>query len=97
MSKLFSLKIDVNKIDKTKLFKGEKGTYLSLTCSMNDDADQYGNNVSAWIEQTKEERQSGQDKIYLGNGKVFWSDSGSSNNSNNSPQSNESQDDDLPF
>lgn len=94
MSKLFSLKLDVNKIDKSKLFKGEKGTYLSLTCSMNDEADQFGNNVSAWIEQTQEERQSGENKTYLGNGKVFWSDGGTTPKQ---PKITQPDEDDLPF
>ena len=96
MSKLFSLKIDVSKIDKSKLFKGAKGTYLGLTCSMNDEPDQFGNNVSAWIEQTQEERQGGENKTYLGNGKVFWSDSGNVS-SQPQQQSNAVADDNLPF
>jgi len=73
MAKLISLKIDVSKIDKTKLFKGEKGTYLDLTVSVNDEPDNYGNDVAAWQGQTKEEVSAKAQKTYLGNGKVFWS------------------------
>ena len=71
--KLLSLKIDVTKIDKAKLYKGKKGTYLDLTVCINDDQDQYSNDVSAWQGQTKEEVAAKAQKSYLGNGKVFWS------------------------
>ena len=70
--KLLSIKLDVSKIDKSKLFKGAKGTYLDLTVALNDEPDQYGNDVSAWHGQSKEEREAKTDKIFLGNGKVFW-------------------------
>lgn len=40
-----SIKIDVTKIDKSRLFKSEKGTYLDLTTMIDlDELDQYGNN-----------------------------------------------------
>ena len=76
MSKLMSLSIDVTKIDKTKLFKGKKGNYLKLTVRLSDEADQYGNNLSAWQEQTEEERKAKADRNFLGNGKVFWEEKG---------------------
>lgn len=73
MAKLISLRLDVSKIDKSRLFEGKKGTYLDLTVSVNDQADDYGNNVACWQGQTKEEVQNKAGKNYLGNGKVFWS------------------------
>lgn len=73
MAQLISISIDVTKIRKERLYKGEKGTYLKLTVSLNDEADQFGNTVSAYEEQTKEERESKASKNFLGNGKVFWS------------------------
>lgn len=73
MAQLLSISIDVTKIKKERLYKGEKGTYLKLTVSVNDEADQFGNTVSAYEEQTKEERDAKAQKNYLGNGKVFWS------------------------
>lgn len=66
-----NVSIDVTKIDKTKLFQGKKGTYLKLTMALNDEKDQYGNDIAVWQEQDKEERD--RPKNYLGNGKVFWS------------------------
>jgi hypothetical protein len=72
MAKLLNLSVDVTKIDKTKLYPGKKGTYLKLTVAVNDEADQFGNTVSCWQEQSQEERQGQEPKRYLGNGKVFW-------------------------
>lgn len=64
--KLLTAKIDVTKIDKSKLFTGAKGTYLDLSIWINDTPDQFGNDVS--IEQRTEK---GAAKIYLGNGKTY--------------------------
>jgi hypothetical protein len=66
---MISASIDVMKIDKAKLIKGKKGTYLNLTIWVNDNPDQYGNDVS--IEQKTDK---GDDKIYLGNGKTYKKD-----------------------
>ena len=45
----------------------------SITISVNEKVDNYGNNVSAWITQTKEERESKAPRTYIGNGKVVFS------------------------
>lgn len=73
MAKLISMSIDVSKIDKSKLIKGEKGQYLNLTISLNDQKDNYGNDCSAWQSQSKEERDAKAQRNFLGNGKVVWS------------------------
>jgi len=65
MSKFITAKIDVKKINKDLLFKGEKGTYLDLNIWINDEPDNYGTNVS--IQQKTDK---GAEKIYLGNGKT---------------------------
>lgn len=92
MSKLLSLSVDVSKITKDKLIKGKKGTYLKLTVSVNDTEDKFGNNVSCWEEQSTYER--GQQKNYLGNGKVFWESNPKPVASQNG---NVEEDDDLPW
>ena len=66
MGKLITAKIDVTKIQKALLFSGQKGTYLDLTIWVNDEPDQFGNDVS--IEQRTKQ---GESKIYLGNGKTY--------------------------
>ena len=73
-----SIKIDVTKIDKSRLFKGEKGTYLDLTTMIDlDEVDQYGNNGFIAQSVSKEERQNGVKTPILGNAKVFWRDDSS--------------------
>jgi len=52
--------------------KGKDGKYTNITINVNDDTNEYGQNVSAWVEQTKEERDSKAPRKYVGNGKVVW-------------------------
>ena len=73
MSKLITASLDVTKIDKTKIIQGKKGQYLNLTIWVNDEADQFGNDVSLQQSLSKEERETGAAKIYLGNGKTYKS------------------------
>ena len=77
MSKVgVSLKIDVSKIEKGRLFKGQKGTYLDATVFIDlDQLDQYGNSGMVTQDVTKEEKDQGVKGPILGNCKVFWSDS----------------------
>jgi hypothetical protein len=71
-----SVKIDVTKIDKDRLFKGEKGTYLDLTTFIDtENKDQYGNNGFISQSLTKEERHAGAPHTpILGNVTVFYND-----------------------
>ena len=78
MAQLFSASLDVSKISKDKLVKGEKGNYLNITISINDEVDQYGNQAGIYESQTKEEREAKVKKNYLGNGKIAWSSEGGS-------------------
>ena len=92
MSKLITASIDVTKLDKGKLVKGKKGTYANLTIWLNDEVDQFGNDVSIQQSLSKEERENGAAKIYLGNGKTH-------NGQNAAPQqaAAENENEDLPF
>ena len=67
MKKTIKLKIDVSKIDKSKLFQGAKGTYLDAVLFLNDQVDQYGNNGMIVQSVTKEEREQGVKGAILGN------------------------------
>lgn len=83
-----NLKIDVTKIMREKMFKGEKGTYLDATVFVNtDEKDQYDNN--GMITQNWKDQQKGEGPI-LGNCKVFWSDGGQQQQSDK-PQRREAQ------
>lgn len=90
MGKLLGISIDVTKIDKTKI---KDGKYLNLTVSLNDEPNQYGQDVALWHEQTKEEREAKVQRVFLGNGKTLWSSEGQTAKA----QASASNDDDLPF
>ena len=76
MSKIgVSLKLDVSKIDKARLFKGEKGTYLDATVFVDlDNLDQYGNSGMITQDVTKYERAQKVQGAILGNAKIFYAD-----------------------
>ena len=64
---------ELKKIDKTKLIKGEKDTYIPITISV-DDESRFGQNASIYIEQSKEERETKKPRHYIANGSVIWTD-----------------------
>jgi len=66
---MITLKIDVLKIDKDRLYKGEKGTYLSCVLIPTPNSE-YGDYMI--VESvTKEERESGTKGTILGNAKIL--------------------------
>lgn len=71
-----SIKLDVTKLDKSRFFKGEKGTYADLTTFVDlDQAGKYGDNGFISQSQTKEERDAKAPNLpILGNVKVFYKD-----------------------
>jgi hypothetical protein len=74
MAGLISVSINVADLPKEKFVQGKKGTYYNFTISVNDDTNQFGQNVSLFDSQTKEEREAKKSKNYIGNGSVIWSD-----------------------
>ena len=93
MSQIISASIDLSKIDKSKIVAGKNGQkYYSISISVNDEADKFGNDVAIITNQTKEEREAKAPKVYLGNGKTVWKSNGSP-----APASVPATDDDLPF
>ena len=74
MAGLISVSINVADLPKEKFVQGKKGTYYNFTISVNDDTNQFGQNVSLFDSQTKEEREAKKSKTYIGNGKVVWTD-----------------------
>jgi hypothetical protein len=95
MSKILKCKIDLTKIDKSKLFKSEKtgAIYADVTILMKDEADQYGNHGMIVQDIGKEAREAGQQGAILGNAK--WLES-----KNEPPKPYVPDDDDdqaLPF
>lgn len=111
-SKLIGIKIDLTKIDKTRIFAGKNGAkWYDIDVWINDEPDQYGNDASASTSQTKEERENKDRKTYLGNGKKLYGwqeDSGNNNRPatrqtaaggpvSDSSDFAEDPDDDIPF
>jgi len=72
-----SVSIDVTKIDKDRLFKGQKGVYLDLTTFIDTESvDKYDNHGFISQSTTKEEREQGIRAPILGNCKVFFKSEG---------------------
>ena len=75
MSALINVSLRVDKLPKEKFVSGKDGAvYYNFTIGVNDDSNQYGQNVSLTDSQTKEEREAKKPKTYLGNGNVVWTD-----------------------
>lgn len=103
MAGLVNISLDLSKIDKTKV---KDGKYLNAIVAIGDDTNQYGQNASVYISQTKEEREAKSNRVYFGNGKVVWNDGNIVNaekveqvtNSEQNPQrQSETSFDDLAF
>lgn len=76
---------------------------IEITVSTNDTANDYGQNVTAFVAQTKEQRDAKKPRFYVGNGKVFWTDGKISviektqQTTPEPPSYNSDGDDGLPF
>ena len=72
MADIIKCKINVNKVDKSKMFKGEKGTYLDVTLLPNKNGtDEYGNDYMIVQDVSKADREAGVKGAILGNAKVW--------------------------
>lgn len=74
MAHLITARINVKKIPLDKYVKGEKGTYVDITIGIADEPNEYNQTTSAWLSQSQEERQGKQQRTYVGNGIVLYSD-----------------------
>lgn len=92
MAKIVAIKIDVTKIDKERLYKGAKGTYLDAVVFLEDEPDQYGNNGMITQQVSKEERQNGIKGSILGNVKIVGQ-----TDSIAQPTQSKGDTEDLPF
>jgi len=97
MATLINLNINVENLPKEKFVKGKKGVYYNLTISVNDETNQFGQNVSAFDSQTKEEREAKKPKQYIGNGKVVWTDGKSTKAQQEAQPQDNDNNVDLPF
>lgn len=95
MSAIVNFSLDLTKLPKEKMIKGKKGTYINLSLSVNDQTNDFGQNASVFISQTKEEK--GEKKNYVGNGKVVWTDGTCVKATANDAVVEEVASSDLPF
>lgn len=54
--------------------KQNDGSYKNYTVSLNDETNGYGQNVSVWESQSKEQQAAKEQRNFVGNGKVVWTD-----------------------
>ena len=74
LSEIYLKKSTLETILKVLNAKGKKeGEGVKLTISLSDQTNNYGQNVSAYVAQTKEQRDAKTPLFYVGNGKTFWS------------------------
>lgn len=94
MGAIIKVKIDLNKIDKSKIFEGKKGKYYELDVMVGN-VDKYGNNVSVCNPTASKD----EEKVYLGQGKVVWTDGNIevAPKENKPSQGPANEDNDLPF
>ena len=72
MAGIIKTSINLSAIPKDKIIIGKKGKYLPIAITVNDEPDQFGNQVPVVVDQSKEEREAKAPKTYLGNVKVVW-------------------------
>ena len=72
-NKMFLFSICVDDIPETHIKTGKNGkVYLNnLVLAMKKEVDQYGQDVTIFPSQTKEQRDAKEKKIYIGNGKTI--------------------------
>jgi hypothetical protein len=99
MSALINVSLRVDKLPKEKFVAGKDGAvYYNFTIGINDEANQFGQNVSLTDSQTKEEREAKKAKNYIGNGNVVWTDGNIvAVKKENVAEKAQTVDDNLPF
>lgn len=89
---------------KTLNAKKENGVAIDIV--INDETNDYGQNVSASVSQTKEQREAKAKKFFVANGSVVWvkgevklADKSKANKRGSAPSTNQAGDDtdELPF
>lgn len=103
MSSIINMSISIDKLaqlakdNPEKVRESKKGErFVNITiCSNRDGEDKFGNTHYSIISQSKEEREAGEDKVYLGNGKEFVFGGGGQRSQ--APAAAGSNSDSLPF
>jgi hypothetical protein len=72
LSDIYIKKDTLQKLVEVLQKKGEEG--INITVVNSDDTNQFGQNVTAYVSQSKEQREAQKPRFYVGNGKIFWTD-----------------------
>lgn len=70
LSSLYIKKETLEEILLVLMKKQEKG--VTLTIAHNDEKNEYKQDVSAWVEQTEEQKMANKPRYYVGNGRKYW-------------------------
>ena len=103
MAGIIKTSINLTAIPKDKIIVGKKGKYLPISITINDEVDQFGNQGPVAVDQTKEERDAKEPRVYLGNAKVVWTNGTfpepvkTPGVSQPAPQTVADNNDDIPF
>jgi len=103
MAGIIKTSINLSAIPKDKIITGKKGKYLPISISVNDEPDQFSNQGPVAVDQTKEEREAKQPKVYLGNCRVVWTNGTfpepikAQGATQSAPQAVADTNDDIPF
>jgi hypothetical protein len=74
MARLISILIEKSKLENAKTVTLKNGKeYYDATIAVNDQPNDYGQDVQMYEGQSKEEREAKSAKKFLGSGKTFWS------------------------
>ena len=88
MGTIISASINLSLIDKSKIVEGKNGAkYYNVLISINDEKNQYGQDVAISENQSEDDRKAGVKKNYLGNGKTIWTSAKQSQSNPNPPAS----------
>lgn len=75
MASLSSVYITTEKLKELlSILNQKQAKGVDLTISITNEQNNYGQNLSVFVSQSKEDRDAGKKKYYIGNGKVFWTD-----------------------
>lgn len=71
--KVINASIDLTKIDRTQIVEGKNGSkYYNVGIIISDEKNQFGQDVSIFDQQSKEDREAKKPKKYIGNGKIVY-------------------------
>ena len=75
MAVLSSVYITTDKLKELlSILNQKQAKGVDLTISIANEQNNYGQNLSVFVSQSKEDRDAKKQKYYVGNGKVFWTD-----------------------